>query len=143
MMKRILLLLTLIMLQLQAFSFEDYIIVSENPVNTVFSDDENIALILPLYNIDNSKNILFLKAKGTGKTIVTIETTEGEAYLDVEVTEDKTVIPQLDNLKYFSLDIPKIKSSANEEEKSSELTEDESSLQDDYVPEKPVLREGF
>lgn len=117
-MKKIFLLINLIIfVQLQVFALEDCIIYSENPVKSVYSEDENVLEIIPLYNIDNTKNTMILRPKQAGKTLIIIETTDGEAYLDAEITEDKTILPELENLKYFVLDKPEIKKQEDIREK--------------------------
>ena len=108
-MKKLLILLSIILLPLQANALEDYIIVSDNPVKSVYCEDDEIAAIIPFFTIDNSKNTLLLKSKKEGSTLLVIETTEGEAFLNIEVKENETVIPKLEGLHYFILDIPPIK----------------------------------
>jgi len=126
-MKKIILILNLIVfIQLQVMALEDCIIYSENPVKSVYSEDENILEIIPLYNIDNTKNTMILRPKSIGKTLIILETTDGEAFIDAEITENKTILPELENLKYFVLDKPDIQ---NINTKNNE-----------DVREKPVLR---
>ena len=126
-MKKIILILNLIVfIQLQVMALEDCIIYSENPVKSVYSEDENILEIIPLYNIDNTKNTMILRPKSIGKTLIILETTDGEAFIDAEITEEKTILPELENLKYFVLDKPDIQ---NINTKNNE-----------DVREKPILR---
>ena len=105
-MKKLILILSIILVPLHANAFEDYVIVSENPVKSVYCEDDEIAAIVPFFTIDNSKNTLLLKSKNEGNTLIVIETTEGEAFINIEVKENETIIPKLEGLHYFILDIP-------------------------------------
>ena len=131
-MKNIIPILLIAFFPLQSFAFEDYIIMSDYNVIKASSSDTNIASVNPLYNIDNNKNILLLKSKNVGKTILTIDSDKGEVYIDVEVTKDKTIIPQTEGLTYYVLDIP---SASKEQENSTETIPEPEEQQ-----EKPILR---
>lgn len=131
-MKNIIPILLIAFFPLQSFAFEDYIIMSDYNVIKASSSDTNIASVNPLYNIDNNKNILLLKSKNEGKTILTIDSDKGEVYIDVEVTKDKTIIPQTEGLTYYVLDIP---SASKEQENSTETIPEPEEQQ-----EKPILR---
>lgn len=113
-MKKLILILSILLLPLQANAFEDYIIVSDNPVKSVYCEDDEIAAILPFFTIDNSKNTLLLKSKKEGNTLLVIETTDGEAFINIEVKENETVMPKLEGLHYFILDIPPFKEQKRE-----------------------------
>lgn len=106
-MKNLLLILSIFLIPLQAQAFEDYIIVSEKPVNAVFSGDESIVSALPFFTIDNNKSSILLKMKKEGDAVVTIETIEGDKILNITVGKDETVIQKIDGFSYFSLDVPK------------------------------------
>ena len=133
-MKNIIPILLITFFPLQSFAFEDYIIMSDYNVIKVSSSDTNIASVNPLYNIDNNKNILLLKSQNEGKTILTIESDKGEIFIDVEVTKDKTIIPQTEGLTYYVLDIP---SMSKEQENSSETILQK---EPEEQREKPILR---
>ncbi|MBO6086756.1 hypothetical protein J6P92_00215 [bacterium] len=105
-MKKIILILSIFLFQLQALAFEDYIITSDYNVISVKSSDENIVFVKPLYSINNYKDTILLKSKNAGKVIITIETSEKEKILNVEVKNDETFISQSEGLNYYVLDIP-------------------------------------
>lgn len=104
-MKKLLILL-IILICPQVYAFEDYVIVSENPVKSIYCEDEEIVSVLPFFTIDNSKNTILLKSKKEGNTFIVIETTEGEKNINIQVQPQKTVLPELDGLTYFVLDKP-------------------------------------
>ncbi len=104
-MKKIFLLLFIFIMPLQALAFEDYIILSETKVDSVYSNNKDIVEILPFYTIDNNKKSIFLKAKNVGKAILTISTESGEKVIDVEISENKTELSGVEGLSYFPLDI--------------------------------------
>lgn len=106
-MKKILLILSIFLIPLQAQAFEDYIVVSDIRVNSVFSSDESIVSALPFFTIDNNKSSILLKMKKEGNAVVTIETIDGDKTLNITVGKDETVIQKIDGFNYFSLDIPK------------------------------------
>lgn len=116
-MKKILLISSILILQLQAAAFEDYIIMSDFPIKAVYSKDENIASVVPFYTIDNKKNTLVLKSKSEGQTQLVIETEKATLSADVVVTENETNISSIEGVSFFVLDIVE-------------------------APDKPKLREG-
>lgn len=106
-MKKILFIFLICFMPHQVFGFEDYLIMSEIPVNSVSSSDESIVSASPFFTIDNSKNSILLKAKKVGNAILTIETEDGDKVLSVSVTDNKTVLQDISGFSYFSLDVPK------------------------------------
>ena len=55
-MRNLVLILSIILIPLKAYGFEDYIIVSDKPVELVSSDDREILDVSPFFTIDNNKN---------------------------------------------------------------------------------------
>ena len=106
MIKKIILTTLISCIPLQTFAFEDYIIMSDFNVKSINSSDENIASVNSLYNIENDKRIIILKAKNIGKTILTIETERGNTFLDIEITKNSTLIPEAEGFTYYTFDFP-------------------------------------
>ena len=103
-MKKIFLTLLIFLGALQAYGFEDYIILSDKKVDSVYSKDETIASVIPFYTIDNSKETLILKAKSEGNTQIVIETNNGNIAIDVEITDKKTVLSETEGITAFPID---------------------------------------
>ena len=103
-MRKIFLTLLIFLGALQAYGFEDYIILSDIKVDSVYSKNENIVSVIPFYTIDNSKGTLILKAKSEGNTQIFIETNSGNIILDVNVTDKKTVLSEADGITVFPID---------------------------------------
>ena len=106
MMRKVLLFLTLFILQLQANAYQDYIIFSDNPVSSAVIEDSNIAEVYPLQTIDNKKENILLKAKKDGKTNIIITTSQGERRIEVNVKSDKVNFNDLNGFNAEACDIP-------------------------------------
>lgn len=102
-MKKILFIL-LILLIPQAQAFEDYLILSDDPVSSISWSDDEVISAVPVLTIDNKKNTIILKAKKEGKAVLTIETDVGSKLIAVEVSEDKTVVEDIEGFTSFKLD---------------------------------------
>lgn len=105
-MKKIFIFLCLIFISPQTYAFEDYIMLSENPVLYIKSEDEDIICPQPFFTIDNNKNITILKAKKEGKTFLRITTSKTQNIIEVEVQPEKTVVQETDGYSFFVLDMP-------------------------------------
>ena len=103
-MKKTLLTIFIFFTALQAYGFEDYIILSDLKVDSVYSKDESIVSIVPFYTIDNGKETLILKAKSEGNTEIIIETSNENITLNVEITDKKTTLSESDRIKAFPID---------------------------------------
>lgn len=106
-MKKLLLILAIIFIPLQANALEDYLILSDKKVEDIFCTNENIVTISPLFTIENKKTELILKAKKQGQAVIIITTEDDEKVINVEITQNKTILSKVDGLKYFELDIPR------------------------------------
>ena len=104
MIKKILILL-IFFIPLQAFGFEDYILLSDSKVDSAYSKDENIATVETFYTIDNNKKILILKAKSEGKTQIVIETNEKILTIDTEINETSTTLSNVEGISSFPVDM--------------------------------------
>lgn len=103
-MKKILVTFLILNCALQAYGFEDYIIMSDKSVQNVYSKNENILSILPFFTIDNKKNTMIVKTKSEGNTQIVIETLEGTIDINVDVSEKEAVFSELDGISIFPLD---------------------------------------
>jgi hypothetical protein len=105
-MKNLLIIFLILMLPLQTFAFEDYLILSDKPVSSITWSDDNILSAFPLLTIDNKKNSIVVRAKTEGFAILTIETDKSNANIEVKVTKDKTILSAVEGFTYFVLDKP-------------------------------------
>ena len=103
-MKKIFLTFLIFLGALQAYGFEDYIILSDIKVDSAYSKDENILSVMPFYTIDNGKKILILNAKSEGKTQILIETDNGEINIDVIITDKETILSDVEGITAFPID---------------------------------------
>lgn len=104
MMKKIIPILLILFGSLQAYGFEDYIMMCENPVLNVYSKNENIVSVLPFLTIDNNKNTMIVKSKSEGNTEIVIETSDDTIYIKVDVDENETIFSENDDIMIFKLD---------------------------------------
>ncbi len=103
-MKKIIPILLILFSSLQAYGFEDYIIMSEKPVKNVYSKDENIVSVLPFLTIDNNKNTMIVKSKSEGSTEIVIETLDNTINIKIEVDEKETIFSENDEISIYALD---------------------------------------
>lgn len=89
-----------------AMAFEDYMIVSEQPVKTVTVQNENIVNVKPVFTIDNQKKLLIVTPKKSGKTKIYVTSADKVSMLDIKVTSKTTKITPHDGFEYYTIDIP-------------------------------------
>ena len=105
-----LLLTFLILLFPQAYGFENYVIISNSPVESLIWDNDEILSASPLITVDD-KNTIILTPKHAGKTNLSIGTENGTKIIIscrsiANIIEDKTIISNMEGLTYFPLDLP-------------------------------------
>lgn len=100
------LLLTLSLISMPAFAFENYIIVSDTPYKFVSADDVDIVKVAPVYTIDNVKKYIIVTPVATGKTNINIWFPENSETLNVQVKDNTTYIKPKSGFEYFSIDTP-------------------------------------
>ena len=105
-MKKLLLILSIFLIPLQACAFEDYILTSDKPVISVSSSDESILSVLPFFTIDNNKDTIIVKAKKEGDAQITIKRYDKNIIVKVKVTPEKIIFTSGDDVAFFPLDIP-------------------------------------
>lgn len=103
-MKKYIFAILILLIPIQVSAFEDYVILSDTPVNFVYSKDETIVSILPFFTIDNSKNMLILKSKSEGATDIVFETNDGIKTINVTVNENQTNVSETEGISAFTLD---------------------------------------
>ncbi len=105
-MKKCLLILSILSVQLQAFAFEDYILTSDKPVKSVSSSDESIVSVMPFFTIDNNKDRIIVKSKREGNAEINVKRYDKDIVVKVRVTPEKTVFQSGDDVIFFPLDMP-------------------------------------
>ena len=105
-MKKLILILSIILIPLQACAFEDYIFTSDSPVKSVSSSDESIVSVVPFFTIDNNKDTIIVKVKKEGNAQITVKLYDKDIVVKLQVTPDKTIFTNGDDFIFFPLDIP-------------------------------------
>lgn len=105
-MKKNLMLLLILTNILPVCAFENYMIISEMPVKSVYAEDTKILDIKPVFTIDNEKNILILTAKKSGKTKIYLNLNGATKILNVNVNKNSTEIKPEKGFEYYSIDEP-------------------------------------
>lgn len=105
-MKKLILILSIILIPLQACAFEDYIFTSDSPVKSVSSSDESIVSVSPFFTIDNNKDTIIVKVKKEGNAEITVKLYDKDVVLKVQATPDKTIFTNGDDFVFFPLDTP-------------------------------------
>ena len=116
-MKKILISLILILvINLQAKAFEDYIITTKGKLTDISIEDNTIVDVYPFITVMNDKNTLFVSPLKIGKTIFCVLKNGKEKIMfNVEVQENNTIIDNIVGFDILALDTP--------EENSFELDE--------------------
>lgn len=105
-MKKLILILSIILIPLQACAFEDYIFTSDSPVKRVSSSDENVISVIPIFTIDNKKDTIIVKVRKEGNAEITVKLYDKDVVVKVQVTPDKTIFTNGDDFVFFPLDTP-------------------------------------
>ena len=89
-----------------ALAYEDYMVISDEAVQSVSVQKENLLDAKILFTIDNEKKFVILTPKNIGETKVYLKTNNGQKKLDVQVSEDKTNIKSTEGITCYELDAP-------------------------------------
>ena len=105
-MKKLILILSIILIPLQACAFEDYIFTSDSPVKSVSSSDNSIVSISPFFTIDNTKDPITVNVPNEVNAEITVKLYDKDVVVKVQVTPDKTIFSNGDDFVFFPLDTP-------------------------------------
>lgn len=109
MIKKILILLSIFSINLQAQAFEDYIITTNGKLTHISIENNQIIDVFPLITVMNEKNTLIIHPLKEGSTCFSIKKDFSESFLfHVKVTEDETFIAPVDGFDIFPIDEPPI-----------------------------------
>lgn len=99
------LLLTTLLTITPAYAFDDVLIISPTPVNSVIVKDNFILDAKPLFTIDNEKKFIIIKPIKEGKTVIELTTANGSEKLDVNINKTTNIdLPKGYNM--FEIDMP-------------------------------------
>ena len=99
------LILTILLTMTPAFAFEDILIISPTPVNSVTVKNPSIVDAKPVFTIDNEKKFIILSQKNNGKTEIEVKTTNKTEKINVNFGK-KTKINLPENFAIFEIDLP-------------------------------------
>lgn len=104
-MKKILFLLSLIMLPAQAF--QDCVITADGKLSDISIEQNDIIDVYPLFTVMNEKNTLFVHPLKEGKTrLCVLKNNKKIVMFNVEVKPDETIISEAEGFEVFSIDPP-------------------------------------
>ena len=105
-MKNLLIIFSILLLSANStFAFEDCVLSSDTKLTNLKVEPEEIVNINPIYTIKNEKNMFILQPTKIGKSKLKFTRNNDEnIVLDIEVTEDETIIDKIDGIEIFSLD---------------------------------------
>ena len=103
-MKKIL--LTILLTASPVFAFEDYMIISSEPVSSVVALNPEIVSVTTVFTIDNEKKNIIISPKQCGKTKINVVVKNSLKNIDVSVSENKTSVNTPLGFKSYSLDNP-------------------------------------
>ena len=94
-------------LSLQVHAFEDCIITNNGKLTDISIEDNSIVNVYPLVTVMNEKNTLIISPLKTGKTrFCVLKNNKDIVMFNIEVTEDKTIIDEVNGFEILTLDIP-------------------------------------
>ena len=99
------LLLTILLTMSPAFAYEDILIISPAPVNSVIVKDLSIVQAKPVFTIDNEKKFIIITPQKNGETEIEIKTPNNTQKIDIKIGE-KTKLNLPKDLAVFEIDIP-------------------------------------
>lgn len=109
MIKKILILLSIFSINLQAQAFEDYIITTNGKLTNIKIENNQIIDVFPLITVMNEKNTLIVHPLKEGTTCFSIKKNMTESFLfHVKVLKDETIIAPVDGFNILPLDEPPI-----------------------------------
>lgn len=109
MIKKILILLSIFSINLQAQAFEDYIITTDGKLTQIKIENNQIIDVFPLITVMNEKNTLIVHPLKEGSTCFSIKKNSTEGFLfHVKVTKDETFIAPVDGFDILPIDEPPI-----------------------------------
>ncbi len=104
-MKKILFLLSLIMLPAQAF--QDCVITADGKLSDISIEQNDIIDVYPLFTVMNEKNTLFVHPLKEGKTrLCVLKNNKNIVMFTVEVKPDETIISEAEGFEILSIDPP-------------------------------------
>ena len=103
-MKKIL--LTILLMTSPALAFEDYMIISDEPVKSVSVQNTDILDAKVLFTKNNKKRFVIIAPKKVGETKIYFYTYNNFKIVDVQVDDDNTYMETPEGLTSYELDSP-------------------------------------
>lgn len=100
------LLLIILLISSPVFAFEDYIIISNNPVKSVSPENSEIVDAKALFTIDNQKKTIIVTPKQIGNSTLNIKLNDGKDKIEVKVTKESTTINAPEGYNCYVIDSP-------------------------------------
>ena len=100
-------LISIINLIMPAYAFEDYIITTNGKLTDISIENNKIVDVYPLITIMNDKNTLMVSPLQEGKTrVCVLKNGKDKVMFYIEITENKTIIDEVEGFEFLSLDFP-------------------------------------
>ena len=100
-------LILIINLTMPAHAFEDYIITTNGKLTDISIENNKIVDVYPIITVMNDKNTLMVTPLKEGKTRVCfLKNNKEKVMFNIEVTEEKTLIDEVEGFDILSLDSP-------------------------------------
>lgn len=107
MIKKIILLFSLIFAASPAFAFEDCIITTNGKLSDISIEHNEIIDVYPLITIMNEKNTLIIHPLKAGKTrFCVLKNNKDKVMFNVNITEEKTTVDEVDGFDILEIDTP-------------------------------------
>lgn len=107
-MNKLLTIIFLLFLTLQAQAFEECIVTTKGKLTDIKIEDNTILNVYPLITIMNDKNTLMISPLKEGKTSFSVLKNNKERFeFNVEITKDQTYIKEVKGFEILTIDEPK------------------------------------
>lgn len=108
-MKKFLLIISFFCFSLQAYAFEDYIIMGNGRLTDISIEDNTIINVYPLITIMNDKNTLIVSPLKEGQTrFCVLKNNKEKVMFNVKVDKNITKIDSVKGFEILSIDSPDI-----------------------------------
>ena len=98
--------LTFLVLTLPAYAYQNYMLISNEPVKSVIVKNPEIVEAKALYTIDNQKKIIIISPKANGKTTILIDRQNGDKKINCKAESGSVKFSNYDGFTLFLMDTP-------------------------------------
>lgn len=93
-------------ISLQAFAYENFLLISDKNISNVDVKDANIVTVVPMTTLSNDKKSAIITSLKVGETEFSFNNGKKFIKCNVKVGADKTIISKTSGVKFIPIDLP-------------------------------------